>query len=53
MSFEMAQLMYDNLFPEEDEEELEEENDDDFTIPDEEDDEQALFAMECAWESRI
>lgn len=52
MSFEMAQLMYDNLLPEEDEEELEEE-DDDFTIPDDEEDEQALFEMECAWESRI
>jgi hypothetical protein len=34
MSFEMAQLMYDNL------------------LPDEEDD-QALFEMECAWESKI
>lgn len=53
MSFEMAQLMYDNLLPEEDEEELEDEDDDDFNIPDDEEDDQALFEMECAWESKI
>ena len=56
MSFEMAQLLYDNQLPPEDEEEFEEEeqeDDDDFNIPDVEDDEQGMFEMECAWESRI
>ena len=52
MSFEMAQLLYDNQLPPEDEE-FEEEDDDDFNIPDVEDDEQGMFEMECAWESRI
>ena len=49
MSFEMAQLLYDNQLPPEDEDE----EDDDFNIPDVEDDEQGMFEMECAWESRI
>ena len=58
MSFEMAQLLYDNQLPPEDEdeeefEEEEQEDDDDFNIPDVEDDEQGMFEMECAWESRI
>ena len=50
MSFEMAQLLYENELPPEEEEE---EEDDDFNIPDVEDDEQGMFEMECAWESRI